>query len=698
MTSTDSGALAADLSGEQVLAYIDGFFRPEAASTLRLRQTLTTLTAKSGQWQTLCAGNSLSCDASVQRSQPLSALLKQLQDQAGDLLLLRRPADRFMLLSRYRQPEWSLITDAGHTTPINEATDASDCAFADAVLLSVPVDDKSTLPRSALSYLRWLLSEAWAEVGVASLLINLGQLLLPLFSMLLYNKIINNGVFATLWALAIGMFIYLGTEAALRMIRTWTVERLATHLTHRDDMRLWRRLSGQQTGQNISIAPLLSHYRDLAIGREFISSSYLLALADIPFLIFYLLIITLIAWPLGLLTVVFAGLYLLISRELQEKITVASREAERAMTRKMGALGSMVAALDLLKTSARQHFLRRQWVELGNQANAAEQRRRLLQNSVTIVANLISPLTTVCLLILGAYLVEWQTSNMGALIACSMLAARCLMTISSLFTVLSKWEDFERATGRFEADTGTQDAAAATVCLPMPSCRGHLQVIDVSKTYPERPPILVNIALDIAPQEHLAILGKPGAGKTTLLRALAGLSAVDKGQVLIDSTRIGDIDIHDRSRWLVYKGQEPIVFAGTLLDNLQAETPERLQRALMISGLDEDIRQGRITLGTLLSEGGSNLSGGQRQKVALARALAQDARIFLLDEPSAGLDPDSERQFAQRLKAHLGEATVLMITHSPALIETVDRLIVLENGRIVIDGPRSQMFKAQAPA
>lgn len=685
---------ACALTGEQVLAYVDGAFRPDAAATLRLRAALAQLVTAPERWSQLAAGHRLAaplpCEAIHCSAGSLAALQAQVQDQPGDILLLRLDGDRFALLSRHQRSTWVGVAGDGQVAPLADAVDGP---FVDAVLLTLPVDDTGTLPRSARGYLRWLIGEAWAEVGVASLLINAGQLLLPLFSMLLYNKIINNGVFATLWALAIGMLIYIVTDAALRAIRAWAVERLARNLTHRDDLRTWQRLADARNEQQVGIAALLSHYRDLAVGREFISSGYLLALADIPFLLFYLAVITLIAWPLGLLTALLAGLYFLVSRELYALLTRAGREAEQAMTRKMAALGSLVGALDLLKSSRKQHFLRRQWITTGNHAQAAEQRRRLLQNAINVAANVVSPLTSVALLVLGAYLVEWRSSNIGALIACSMLASRCMATISSLFTVWTKWDDFERAAARFAADTAAAEADTRMTRVSLPTVQGRLQVLGLSKTYAERPPVLVEVSLQIGPREHVALLGKPGAGKTTLLRALAGLVTPDAGQVLIDSTRIKDIDPDDRSRWLVYKGQEPLIFAGTLMDNLQAERPELLQRGLWLSGLDEDIRLGRLNLATPLLEGGSNLSGGQRQKVALARAFAQSATVYLLDEPSAGLDPDSERQLALRLKQALADATVLMITHSPVLIETVERLLVLDNGRLVADGPKEKYLQ-----
>ncbi|MBX9847877.1 MAG: ATP-binding cassette domain-containing protein [Rhodocyclaceae bacterium] len=688
------------LSALQVLDLIDADFRPDAASTLRLRATLDTLLHKPAIWDRLAAGDALNtqlpCESRHYVLDDVAGLFRHLSGQPGELLLIRRSDEHFHLLTRLTGDEWLALSADGQRHPVGILYKLDGLDAATGVLIRVPQDVRSTLPKSAKSYLRWLITEAWAEVGIASFIVNAGQILLPLFSMLLYNKIINNGVFATLWALAIGMLIYIITDAALRGIRAWAVERLAADLTHRDDLRLWHRLVQPDSQLSTSFAALLSQYRDLSIGREFISATYLLALADIPFLLFYLLVITLIAWPLGLLTIVLAGAYLLFSAEVQRLLTAASRDAEQAMTRKMGLLGSLFSVLDLLKTTPRQQHLRRRWVELGNQASTIEARRRMLQTTANIGMAVIVPFSTVAILVLGAYLIEWQVSNIGALIACSMLASRCLTTVASMFMVLAKWEDFERAAARFEQGLTTpKPLTAARLSLPQPS--GRIEVLQLSKNYPERPPVLAQVSLSIAPGEHIAILGKPGAGKTTLLRCMAGLISGDSGRVLFDGADVAEIDFQDRCNWLVFKGQDSAIFAGSLADNLQAENPQLLQQALWISGLDQEVQAGRLTLGTLLHDYGTNLSGGQRQKVALARAFARSGQIYLLDEPSAGLDPESERQFAQRLKQGVSGATVLMITHSPHLIETVGRLVVLDNGHVVADGPREKLLQ-QTPA
>jgi ATP-binding cassette subfamily B protein/ATP-binding cassette subfamily C protein LapB len=239
------------------------------------------------------------------------------------------------------------------------------------------------------------------------------------------------------------------------------------------------------------------------------------------------------------------------------------------------------------------------------------------------------------------------------------------------------------------------EVGAERDCTPRPAIDGNIAVIGLGKHYEGRPAALEDVSFSIAPGERIALLGRPGAGKSTLLQCLGGLCRPDNGQILIDGLALDDIARFDRVQWLAYKAQDPAVFAGTLEDNLRiAGCPDRnrLNEAIWASGLELEFKSGRMTLGMSLEERGHNLSGGQRQKVALARAFAQPSRILLLDEPTLGLDPDSERQLAERLPKLLGDSTVLiMTTHSPIMLQTVQRIIALDGGRLVADGPREKL-------
>ena len=224
---------------------------------------------------------------------------------------------------------------------------------------------------------------------------------------------------------------------------------------------------------------------------------------------------------------------------------------------------------------------------------------------------------------------------------------------------------------------------------------GNITVIGLGKHYEGRPAALESVSFSIVPGERIALLGRPGAGKSTLLQCLGGLCRPDTGQILLDGLALDDIARFDRVRWMAYKAQDPAVFAGTLEDNLRisgCSDRNRLSEAIWASGLENEFNSGRMSLGMRLDERGSNLSGGQRQKVALARVFAQPSSILLLDEPTLGLDPESERMLAERLPKLLDSSAVLiMTTHSAIMLETVRRIIALDGGRVVADGLREQL-------
>jgi ATP-binding cassette subfamily C protein LapB len=285
--------------------------------------------------------------------------------------------------------------------------------------------------------------------------------------------------------------------------------------------------------------------------------------------------------------------------------------------------------------------------------------------------------------------------SVGGLIACNLLTARAMGLVSSLFMVLGKWQDFGRAAQRMDASLKPTEHRVLTA---RDDIAGNIHVINLSKAYPDRPICLDSVSLKVKPGERIALLGKPGAGKTTLMRCLAGLNSPSNGQILFDGLDIKDIAASDKAKWLAWKSQDPNLFAGTLEQNLLVAgvkvNDERFAKALWASGLIDEINSGRMTLGMMLAENGSNLSGGQRQKVALTRAFAQSCRILLLDEPTLGLDPEGERMLAERLPQILNKEDVLMMTtHSAVMLGVAQRVIALDNGKIVADGAREKLVK-----
>ncbi|CAG1002766.1 hypothetical protein ANRL2_04197, partial [Anaerolineae bacterium] len=421
-------------------------------------------------------------------------------------------------------------------------------ALTEAVVMRMPPPTEAS-PLDSLRSLWSALRPAWSEVGLASLFVNTGLLLLPLFSMLVYDKVVSNGVFETLWALTLGMAIYLLADAGMRIVRAWSVEHIAEDLTRRADEGLWHRLVSQNDLAG-GFARFISNYRDLAVARDFLSSTYLLAIADLPFLLLYLLAIGLIAWPLVIVASLLVTIYALAGYALQARSNRLGKEAEQQGTQKMAYMGEVLGTLDVIRTVPGSGFLLRKWREYSAESAGTEAARRLAASHAGTLSAGMLTLSTVAMLVAGAYLIEARQLSVGGLIACNLLAARAMSLVTSFFMVLGKWQDFQRAATRMEQVLQLPEDRQHT---PRPEVVGQVAVIDLSKRYPQRPVALDGVTLRFAPGERIALLGRPGAGKTTLLRCLAGLCKPDAGQVLVDGLSLDDISRGDRSRWLTWK-------------------------------------------------------------------------------------------------------------------------------------------------
>ena len=619
----------------------------------------------------------------------LSAPLRDILHLPGDIVLLQLSDNNFMLLHQQDQ-RWHLIGSNGFALP--DLVDDESNVYVEAIVLRMPPALLKLEGLSSLVSLWPELRTAWAEVGIASLFINAGQLLLPLFSMLVYDKVANNGLFETLWSLTLGMVIYLATDTGMRFVRSWSTERIGVELNLRSDESLWRKLVSQVDLPPGGFSRFISNYRDLTLSRDFVSSSYLLSLADIPFLLLYLLVIAIIAWPLMIVALLLVIIYAGVGLMMQARVNSMNKEAERHNTGKLTFMGEVLGCLDVTRTAPGSGAFLRRWRDLTDRSANSDAKRRLAVSHMGMFSSVMQTSTTVVMLVAGVYLIHAQALSIGKLIACNLLANRSMGLVASLFAVMGKWQDFQRAATRMEGSLETVEDKEYT---PRPTTTGNISVIGLGKHYEGRPAALETVSISVAPGERIALLGRPGAGKTTLLRCLAGLCRPDTGRILVDGLALDDITRTDRIRWMAYKSQDPSVFAGTLEDNLRiagCRDNKRFSEAIWASGLEDEFKSGRMSLGMRLEERGNNLSGGQRQKVALARVFAQPSRILLLDEPTLGLDPESERMLAERLPKLLDKDSVLlMTTHSAIMLSTVQRIIALDGGRVVADGPREKL-------
>jgi ABC-type bacteriocin/lantibiotic exporter with double-glycine peptidase domain len=561
-------------------------------------------------------------------------------------------------------------------------------------------------------WLAWMLRGRLASLAASSFIINLGLLVTPLFSMLVYDKVVHNGVFETLWALVLGVIFFLAIELTVRALRVRGIERVALELDVQIDARLFASLlkpSSRSASQPGMAARFLTLYRDLANARDFFSSQYVLALSDVPFTLLVWIIMAAIAWPLFLVVLVWTLVYVAVGFVLKERSKKINVDLNKQQAHKMALLTDTLSSLDTLRTShAGAHLAKRFAASAYAQAQLASWLRleAMLQAHWTQAVYLLSYVT---LLTVGAYLVFGQYITVGALIAVGMLSNRSLGTAGQVLSTLSRWSELRQSiqalspyvTVRAHEEPVAEMDAPVSMHRPVESLQGRLTTHAVGHGYSAQRPVLQALNLAFEPGERVGLLGRAGSGKSTLLRILAGAVQPREGEVRVDHVSLLAIEPQDRAAWLAFKPQESTLMAGTLEDNVLLNLPldatpveraEALRHALYHSGLDHDLNSGVLSLDHLVEEYGANLSGGQRQKVALARCLAPKPRIILLDEPTSGLDTESEKLIIDRL-SQLQGVTLLIATHSAKVLSITQRIVVLEHGRLLADGPTQKLLQ-----
>jgi ABC-type bacteriocin/lantibiotic exporter with double-glycine peptidase domain len=586
--------------------------------------------------------------------------------------------------------------------------------MAGAVGFSFPIltDSTATDVSSATpSYWKWVLELLRGRIGALmqiSLVVNLGMLSLPLFAMLVYDKVVFNGVFETLWALAIGVVLFLALEVMMRALRARQVERLSQVLDERIDGKLFAALlrptvrAGSQPGM---AARFQTMYRDLSGARDFFSANYLLAVADLPFILLIWIVIGVVAWPLLIVVLVWVSVYVWLGSLLKTRTLQIGQRMIKLQLSRQAVLTDSLSSLDLLRTSHIGGKMFSRFMQISREHALQSTLQREEASKSLWLAQVIYAGSYISLLVVGAYLIFDRQMTTGALIAVSMLSGRSLGAIGQALTTLGRWQELKQSLKALAPFLDApQDTSPTVEARSARQIAGRILVHRVSHTYPDSQPCLHTLHLSIAAGEKVALMGKPGSGKSTMVRAIAGAIVPSEGEVRLDDVALMAHDASARHLLISFKPQEVTLMAGSIEDNILASLPlwatpdqrtHALRRGIYLSGLDQDLASGMLSLDRKVEEYGANLSGGQRQKIALARTLALQARVFILDEPSNGLDTESERLLATRL-AELKDATLILVTHSAIMLGLSNRVIALDRGTLVADGPTRELVKTAA--
>ncbi|MDR0339439.1 MAG: type I secretion system permease/ATPase [Desulfovibrio sp.] len=570
-----------------------------------------------------------------------------------------------------------------------------------------PKLDKRASDIKLLEHKRWFwgtlfnFMPIYKHVFGASILVNLLAVAGPLFFMNVYDRVVPNHATDTLWMLAIGIGIAYIFDFLLRNLRSYFVDVAGRNA----DIVLASRLMQHLLSMRLDVKPdstgsLANNLREFESLRDFFGSTTLMALVDMPFLVFFLILIVVIGGPVAIVPMVAVPIVLCAGLFLQFPLQRVTEKGFKENMQKNALLVEIINGLETIKTTMAEGRIQHAWEKVvGMSAASNNQTKRMSNLSVTLTI-VITQMVSVLVIIWGVYRISEGLLSMGGLIACNMLAGRAMAPLSQVASMLSRLQQSRMALKSLDMLMNLEtEQPEAGQFVDFGHLEHSLTLEDLSFKYPGTERFaLERVNLHIRPGEKVGVIGRMGSGKSTLGRMCVGLFMPTDGGVKLGGVDIRQIDMVELRSRAGYVSQDNYLFYGTVRENISfgaINADDRMVlRAANIAGVTDFVRAHPAGFGMPVGERGMSLSGGQRQSVAIARALLQDPDILILDEPSSNMDNSSELALKQRLAATLGNKTLILVTHRLSMLDLVERLVVMDSGRVVADGPKTAVLNA----
>lgn len=538
----------------------------------------------------------------------------------------------------------------------------------------------------------------YREALAISFFANLLALAVPLFTLQVYDRVVAHNGTSTLVALSVGVLLALGFDFVLRQSRSRLLQGVALHI----DAKLGRLLYAKLTTLPLRLLEerpgsyWQGIFADMQSVRAVLSGPTAVMLLDIPFAILFVVVLFIIAPSVAWLLLLIIPAFLLLTWLSARMQTALGQQEQQRQQNRESLLSELIAGRTTVKALMIDKAMQEEFETLHASTIRQSFTRGTLADNFIALGATLGQLATVVLVIAGALAIIDRDLTIGALIATTMLTGRILAPLNQL---LATWKQFalaRDAANRLEklfAEDGERDQPAIQRERP----KGNLTLEHVSYSYREdAAPAVREVAFKIGPGHLVGIVGRNGCGKTTLVKLMLGLYTPSKGRVLLDDGDIKQFSRAELAEWIGYVPQECFLFSGTIKENIAKAHPtasdEQILAAAKLSGADQFVLSLPDGYDTQIGEGGHMLSGGQRQRIAIARALLRNPPVLLLDEVSNHLDSEAEQALAATLQQLKSERCIVLVTHSPALLKTCDRIVVMDKGVVAMAGPAQEIF------
>lgn len=637
--------------------------------------------------------------------------LSQLSALALPAVLLLEGREACVLTARTHDSAQIVSGTDGETARSVPLDELSSIYSGTAIVVGASVRfEAGTASERLLRTHRWFwgtLGRSWpiyAEVAFASVLINVFSVLTPLFFMNVYDRVVPNKAFETLWVLVLGIFLIYLFDLALKTLRGYFVDVAGK----RADLALSSMLFEQVMSIRLDagrqpVGTLANNMREFESLRDFFTSATINTLIDLPFVLLFVAVIWAVGgWEIAAVPVIAIPVVVMAGVALQAPLRDRIRRVFAATEAKHATLIETLGAIEAVKTLGAASHLQRKWESIVGYVAVESLATRMLSALAVNFSTWVQLVVAVAVVTVGTYVVADNRLTIGGLIACTIIGGRALAPLTQLAALITRYYQAMSALAALNRLMQAPiDRPRDRSFVHRPVLRGEFRLQDVVFRYPgQQIDALNGVSVSLRAGDRVAVIGRVGSGKTTLARLLVALYEPQRGGILLDGTDLRQIDATDLRRNIGYVPQNVVLFSGTIRENLVIGAPQasdaEMLRAAALAGLDEHVTRNPLGFDLPVGERGEALSGGQKQSVALARALLLDPPILVLDEPTQGMDRGTE----DRLKARLAESargkTVVIVTHRESLLSMVDSLVILDRGRVVAQGPKETVLRALA--